>query len=82
MARFRLSTLLRTYEVECADGTDMDAMWESQKCWFGDMARVLIEDEHGNHRIFPERNEHKEGEPDEDGGRKDRAAHPGDDGIE
>lgn len=80
--KFRVSTLARTYEVECADGTSMDAVWADEKRWFGDMARVLIEDEHGNHRIFPERDERKEEAPDEDGGRKDRAAHPGDDGLE
>lgn len=74
--RFKISVIGKSYIVEADEGRSMDIIWASQKCWVGPGTRVLIEDEHGNHKIF-EKEVHSW---DENRKRKDREAHSGDDG--
>lgn len=41
-----------TYEIECWEGTSLDMVWNSQKCWYLPGSEVTITDNHGNSKTF------------------------------
>lgn len=67
MTTYKVSPIRNGYEVTAPSGKTLDAVWSCEKCWFQPGQRVLIEDDHGNHKIFV-----KEGSEDEEAGRRNR----------
>ena len=42
----------RSYEIECWEGTSLDMVWNSQKCWYTPGAIVTIRDNLGHVKTF------------------------------